>query len=65
MNYYIADFAHQSVICKSNLEGPETITNEISAYENRPFLGPNSLVIQETMGVLYFTDSGAFGDTSL
>jgi hypothetical protein len=45
MNIFIADLAHQAIICKTNDEGNEKIFPLFQDFEGFRLLGPNSLTI--------------------
>jgi sugar lactone lactonase YvrE len=58
---YVADFAHGAVLAMSREHGhQETV---VSSYEDKPMKGPNSLCMVD--GDIFFTDSGAMGETGL
>eukprot|EP01006_Ploeotia_vitrea_P023085 TRINITY_DN55536_c0_g1_i1.p1 TRINITY_DN55536_c0_g1~~TRINITY_DN55536_c0_g1_i1.p1 ORF type:complete len:208 (+),score=96.62 TRINITY_DN55536_c0_g1_i1:214-837(+) len=40
------------------------LTKLASHYDNKPFLGPNSVVVDKH-GTIFFTDSGHFGETTI
>ena len=62
---YIADSAHQAVLSQG-LAGPRAEKFEvIKDFEGVPLLGPNSLIANKDANTLFFTDSGAFGHTSV
>ncbi|CAG9318592.1 unnamed protein product [Blepharisma stoltei] len=62
---YIADMAHQRVLCHTDNEGKQEVTEIVKDYEGKPLLGPNSLALSEQNNYLYFTDSGPIGETSI
>lgn len=57
---YVADFAHGAVLAYSTDGQQETV---VGVYEDKPLKGPNSVSIVD--GDIFFTDSGAFGETGL
>lgn len=57
---FICDIANQSILA---FEGSE-VMNIVDNYEESPLLGPNAGVV-DLNGVLYFTDGGDSGDSSL
>jgi len=62
---YIADSAHQAILSQG-LAAPRAEKFEvIKDFEGVPLLGPNSLIIDKDANTLFFTDSGAFGHTSV
>jgi len=65
---FVCDAAHQAIfrISKSEHEHEprQQIEPYVREYEQAQFLGPNSLCLSRN-GMLYFTDSGPFGETSL
>lgn len=57
--YYIADLLRQSIIAvHSNNFSEAELVNE---YEGQILEGPNSIVISNKTGNVFFTDSGALG----
>ena len=56
----VADFAHGAVLALT----PDGSCNAlITMYEDRPLKGPNSIVV--TSSAIFFSDSGALGETGL
>ena len=62
---YIADMAHQRILCHSESEAGGEVTDIVKDYEGKPLLGPNCLALNENNNYLYFTDSGPLGETSI
>lgn len=67
---FVCDAAHQAIFRMERVEtedgGLKTqIEPWVRDYEQAQFLGPNSLCLSRKTGMLYFTDSGPFGETSL
>lgn len=67
---YVCDAAHQAIfrILRVDTEDGgvrQDIEPYVREYEQSQFLGPNSLCLSRQTGMLYFTDSGPFGETSL
>lgn len=67
---FVCDAAHQAIfrIIRAETEDGaprQEIEPYVREYEQAQFLGPNSLCLSRTSGMLYFTDSGPFGETSL
>jgi sugar lactone lactonase YvrE len=62
---YIADMAHQRILCLTDIEGRPDVTDIVKDYEGKPLLGPNCLALNEHNNYLYFTDSGPLGETSI
>ena len=61
--YYIADLLKQSIIALNSADFSEAeLVNE---YEGVPLEGPNSILLSNKTGNVFFTDSGPFGETSL
>ena len=57
--YYITDLLAKSVIAINSNDFSETeLVNE---YEGVPLEGPNSLIISNKTGNIFFTDAGDFG----
>jgi len=67
---FVCDTAHQAIfriMCVKTDDGVprQEIEPYVREYEQSQFLGPNSLCLSRQTGMLYFTDSGPFGETSL
>jgi len=66
---FVCDAAHQAILRVQRVEGEEgpgqQIEPYVKEYEQQVFLGPNSLCLSKNTGMLYFTDSGPLGETSL
>jgi len=58
---YIADFAHGSILGVQKGGEQEVI---VGVYEDKPLKGPNSIV-SDSIGNLFFTDSGPLGETGV
>lgn len=56
----VADFAHGAVLALTFDGGQETV---VAVYEDNPLKGPNSLLL--TPNGIFFSDSGAMGETGL
>lgn len=56
---YIADIAIGSILSLNN----GNLEACVQKYENRPLLGPNSIISYKN--IIYFTDSGPFGETGV
>ena len=59
---FITDLAHQTIYSYTEEDSLQEI---VEPNEGVPFLGPNSVACNENSNLLYFTDSGPMGDTSL
>jgi sugar lactone lactonase YvrE len=67
---FVCDAAHQAIFRISRVEQEDgnlrhDIEPYVKEYEQSQFIGPNSLCLSRQSGMLYFTDSGPFGETSL
>jgi len=66
---FVCDAAHQAIFTiMSKMEDGlqrQEIQPYVREYEQSQLLGPNSLCLSRQTGMLYFTDSGPFGETSL
>jgi sugar lactone lactonase YvrE len=59
--YYAADLQRRAILAVNSQDGAETeLVNE---YEGVRLEGPHSLIVCKINGNVYFTDSGAFGDS--
>ncbi|CAE8647269.1 unnamed protein product, partial [Polarella glacialis] len=67
---FVCDAAHQAIFRILRVETEDGVPRQeiepyVREYEQSQFLGPNSLCLSRQTGMLYFTDSGPFGETSL
>lgn len=68
---FVCDAAHQAIFRITRTDDAQDgvprqqIEPYVREYEQAQFLGPNSLCLSHGTGMLYFTDSGPFGETSL
>jgi len=62
---FIADMAHQAILSQTVSDNRIEITPVIKDFDGSALKGPNSMVLSEKQNCLYFTDSGALGETSL
>lgn len=67
---FVCDAAHQAIFRITRTEAEvgvirQVIEPYVKEYEQAQFLGPNSLCLSRSTGMLYFTDSGPFGETSM
>lgn len=67
---FVCDTAHQAIFRILRVETDDGGWRQefepyVKEYEQSQFLGPNSLCFSRSTGMLYFTDSGPFGETSL
>lgn len=67
---FVCDAAHQAIFRMQRQDSPEGMPMQkiepyVREYEQSQFLGPNSLCLSRQTGMIYFTDSGPFGETSL
>lgn len=67
---FVCDAAHQAIFRITRTEAEDGVPRQqiepyVKEYEQSQFLGPNSLCLSKSTGMLYFTDSGPFGETSL
>ena len=62
---FIADGAHQAILSQTVDEDKIETAPIIKDYEGKPLKGPHSLVLSEKQNILFFSDSGPFGETSL
>ena len=61
---FLADVAHGAVIKRGASDGEAKPQAVVVDYEGKPFQGPSSVAFDNN-GTLYFTDSGALGETTL
>lgn len=71
---YVCDAAHQAIFritrvdpgdASGSVPPRQEIEPYVKEYESNQFLGPNSICMGKQSGLLYFTDSGPLGETSL
>jgi sugar lactone lactonase YvrE len=66
---YVCDAAHQAIFRIARVEADDGVRQEVEPYvrdyEGQALLGPNSLTISKDTGMIFFTDSGPMGETSL
>lgn len=67
---FVCDAAHQAIFRIVRVETDDGVPRQeiepyVREYEQSQFLGPNSLCLSRRTGMLYFTDSGPFGETSM
>lgn len=62
---YIADTAQQGILAKGLDDKSAEFTHIVGDFEGQPLEGPNSLILDNDGRILYFTDSGHFGETNL
>lgn len=67
---FVCDAAHQAIFRITRVETEDGLQRQeiepyVKEYEQAQFLGPNSLCLSRSTGMIYFTDSGPFGETSL
>jgi len=67
---FVCDAAHQAIFRVARIEAEDGAPRQeiepyVREYEQSQFIGPNSLCFSPTTGMLYFTDSGPFGETSM
>jgi aspartate beta-hydroxylase len=67
---FVCDAAHQAIFRITRTETEDGLPRQeiepyVREYEQTQFLGPNSLCLSRQSGMLYFSDSGPFGETSI
>eukprot|EP00343_Euplotes_focardii_P008888 CAMPEP_0205825480 /NCGR_PEP_ID=MMETSP0206-20130828/25328_1 /ASSEMBLY_ACC=CAM_ASM_000279 /TAXON_ID=36767 /ORGANISM="Euplotes focardii, Strain TN1" /LENGTH=249 /DNA_ID=CAMNT_0053124543 /DNA_START=12 /DNA_END=761 /DNA_ORIENTATION=+ len=62
---FIADMGYQSILSCTVTEGRTDITPVIKEYDGTPLNGPNSMILSENSNMLYFTDSGPMGESTI
>jgi aspartate beta-hydroxylase len=67
---FVCDAAHQAILQVSREETEDGLPRQsvqpyMQEFEQSQLIGPNSLCFASKGGMLYFTDSGPFGETSL
>ncbi|CAD8102704.1 unnamed protein product [Paramecium sonneborni] len=62
---YVANMARQSIQKFCQEEDNDEIIDFINEFEGMPLLGPNSLLLSPKNNMIFFTDSGPFGETAI
>lgn len=62
---FIADLAHQAVLSQTVTDNRIEITPVIKDFDGHALKGPNSMVLSEKNNLLFFTDSGPLGESTL
>lgn len=62
---FIADMGYQSILSCTNTDGRVEITPVIKEYDGTPLNGPNSMILSENINMLFFTDSGPMGESTI
>jgi len=62
---FIADQAHQAILSQTVTDNRIEITPVIKDFDGHALKGPNSMVLSEKNNLLFFTDSGPLGESSL
>ena len=62
---FIADMGYQAILSKTNLDDKIEIAPVIKDFDGETLKGPNSMVLSQNNNVLFFTDSGPMGDSTI
>lgn len=62
---FIADMGYQSILSAQSTDGKVEISSVIKDFDGAPLNGPNSMILSETNNMLFFTDSGPMGETTI
>lgn len=62
---YVADPSHQAILAQKEGSGSNEIFPLIKEYQGSPLKGPNSLTFGPENNMIFFTDSGQFGESNL
>ncbi|CAK84094.1 unnamed protein product (macronuclear) [Paramecium tetraurelia] len=62
---YVANMARQCIQRFSQDENNDEIIDFINEFEGMPLLGPNSILLSPKNNMVFFTDSGPFGETAI
>jgi len=67
---FVCDAAHQAIFRVTRVEEDDGLPRQeiepyVREYETTAFLGPNGVCLGKSTGLLYFTDSGPLGETSI
>mmetsp|Transcript_21146 Transcript_21146/g.15467 ORF Transcript_21146/g.15467 Transcript_21146/m.15467 type:complete len:142 (+) Transcript_21146:165-590(+) len=61
---FIADYAYQAILSQTVSDNRIEISTAIKDFNGTALKGPHTMVLSEKNNALFFTDSGAFGETS-
>jgi sugar lactone lactonase YvrE len=62
---FIADMGYQSILSAASVDGKVEMTSVIKDFDGSPLNGPNSMILSENNNMLFFTDSGPMGETTI
>lgn len=62
---FIADMGYQAILSKTNIDDKIEIAPVIKDFDGKTLKGPNSMVLSQSNNVLFFTDSGPMGDSTI
>jgi sugar lactone lactonase YvrE len=62
---FIADMGYQSILSAQSTDGKVEISSVIKDFDGAPLNGPNSMILSENNNMLFFTDSGPMGETTI
>jgi sugar lactone lactonase YvrE len=62
---FIADMGYQAVLSKTTLDDKIEIAPVIKDFDGAPLKGPNSMALSAKNNILFFTDSGPMGETTI
>lgn len=62
---FIADMGYQAILSQTTTDEKVEIASVIKEFDGSPLKGPNSMVLSESNHMLFFTDSGPMGETTI
>ena len=62
---FIADMGYQAILSKTTLDDKIEIAPVIKDFDGTPLKGPNSMCLSSSNNVLFFTDSGPMGESTM
>jgi sugar lactone lactonase YvrE len=62
---FIADMGYQAILSQTVTDNKVDISPVIKEFDGNPLKGPNSMILSEVNNMLFFTDSGPMGETTI
>lgn len=62
---FIADMGYQAILSQTTTDNKVEIASVIKEFDGNPLKGPNSMILSEHNNMLFFTDSGPMGETTI
>jgi sugar lactone lactonase YvrE len=62
---FIADMGYQAILSQTTTDNKVEISSVIKEFDGNPLKGPNSMILSTSNNMLFFTDSGPMGETTI